>query len=146
MIPASDVIGMGISAIGDVQGAYVQNQKKLSTYEEALDAGRLPVMRGYARSADDDLRRTVIHELMCNFEVRPAEIEAQFGIDFASTFAADLALLEPHAAAGMVEVTPEHIRATPKGELFVRNLAMCFDRYQREKHADGDKPMFSRTV
>ncbi len=32
------------------------------------------------------------------------------------------------------------------GELFVRNLAMCFDRYQREKHAGAATPVFSRTV
>ena len=38
------------------------------------------------------------------------------------------------------------IEATPIGELFVRNLAMCFDRYQREKHAAEAAPVFSRTV
>jgi coproporphyrinogen III oxidase-like Fe-S oxidoreductase len=46
----------------------------------------------------------------------------------------------------MVTVTPARIEATAVGQLFVRNLAMCFDRYQREKHAGAVKPMFSRTV
>ncbi len=36
VIPGDDVLGLGISAIGDVRGAYVQNEKKLSTYE-AID-------------------------------------------------------------------------------------------------------------
>jgi oxygen-independent coproporphyrinogen-3 oxidase len=146
VIPGDDVVGLGISAIGDVRGSYVQNEKKLSTYGEAISAGRLPVVRGVRRSADDELRRTVIHELMCNFRVDAAAVETKYGIDFARYFADDLALLGPHEREGMVHISDAGIEATPVGELFVRNLAMCFDRYQREKHAVDSRPMFSRTV
>ena len=145
VIPASDVIGLGISAIGDVQGAYVQNEKKLTTYEEAIAAGRLPVHRGVARTPDDEVRRDVIHEMMCNFRVDFAAIESKHGIEFTGYFADDLAELSAHQADGMVRITGDAIEATPVGELFVRNLAMCFDRYGREKTHD-DKPVFSRTV
>jgi len=145
VIPASDVIGLGISAIGDVQGSYVQNEKKLTTYEEAIRNGRLPVHRGISRTPDDEVRRDVIHELMCNFRVDFAAIEAKHGIVFNEYFAEDLAELAPHQADGMVTVTDGAIEATPVGELFVRNLAMCFDRYWRDKQ-HGDTPVFSRTV
>ena len=50
VIPGDDVLGLGISAIGDVRGAYVQNEKKLSVYEEMITAGRLPVARGVMRT------------------------------------------------------------------------------------------------
>lgn len=146
VIPGDDVLGIGISAIGDVRGAYVQNEKKLSTYEERIRAGRLPVMRGVTRSADDEVRRAVIHELMCNFRVDTADISRRFGVDFASYFAHDLALLAGHEREGLVALAPGRIEATPVGELFVRNLAMCFDRYQREKHDAESRPVFSRTV
>ncbi|MEX1186832.1 MAG: oxygen-independent coproporphyrinogen III oxidase [Gemmatimonadaceae bacterium] len=146
VIPGDDVLGIGISAIGDVRGAYVQNEKKLSTYEERIRAGRLPVMRGVARSADDEVRRAVIHELMCNFRVDTADISRRFGLDFASYFADDLALLADHEREGLVQLGHGRIEATPVGELFVRNLAMCFDRYQREKHDAESRPVFSRTV
>jgi len=146
VIPAEDVIGLGISAIGDMRGAYIQNEKKLSDYEQAIAGDRLPVSRGVIRTEDDEIRRVVIAELMCNFEVRPREIEQSFGIDFPGYFRVDLEDLEAYEAEGLVEVTPEAIRATPTGRLFVRNLAMCFDRYYREKHRDGAKPVFSRTV
>jgi len=136
---------LGISAIGDVQGSYVQNEKKLTTYEEAVAAGRLPVHRGIARDADDEVRRDVIHELMCNFRVDYGAIEDKHGIDFTDYFAADLTELAAHEADGMVTVGDEAIEVTPVGELFVRNLAMCFDRYLREKQG-GEKPVFSRTV
>ena len=146
VIPGEDVVGLGVSAIGDVRGSYFQNEKKLSTYEEIISAGRLSVYRGVRRSADDEIRRTVIHELMCNFRVDAVAIERQYGIEFAKYFSDDIALLAPHERDGMVSVTSTGIEATPVGELFVRNLAMCFDRYQREKHAADSKPVFSRTV
>jgi len=146
VIPGDDVLAIGVSGIGDVRGHYVQNEKKLSTYEEAIAAGRLPVARGVRRSADDELRRTVIHELMCNFRIDIAAIEREYVIDFATYFRDDLALLAAHEAEGMVRITPTRIEATPMGELFVRNLAICFDRYQREKHDAEARPVFSRTV
>lgn len=146
VIPGDDVIAIGVSGIGDVRGAYVQNEKKLSTYEDAINAGQLPVARGVRRSADDEVRRTVIHELMCNFCIDTAAIERQYGIDFGRYFAEDLALLAAHETEGMVRIAPDRIEATPVGELFVRNLAICFDRYQRERHDAESRPVFSRTV
>jgi oxygen-independent coproporphyrinogen-3 oxidase len=146
VVPGDDVIGLGISAIGDVRGAYVQNEKKLSTYGEAIGAGRLPVVRGVARSADDELRREVIHELMCNFRVDVASVERRHGIVFGERFAEDLRLLADCERDGLVKIYGSWIEATPVGELFVRNLAMCFDRYQRERHAEAARPVFSRTV
>ena len=146
VIPGDDVLGFGISAIGDVRGAYVQNEKKLSTYEERLGRGELPVSRGVTRSDDDEVRRAVIHDLMCNFRVDIAEIERRYGIGFAEYFAEDLALLSVYEAGGLVLVDAARIEATPTGELLIRNLAMCFDRYQRERHAAEARPVFSRTV
>lgn len=146
VIPGDDVLGLGISAIGDVRGAYVQNEKKLSVYEEIIKDGRLPVARGVARSPDDELRRTVIHELMCNFRVDTGEIERRFDVRFVEYFAEDLALLATCEAEGMVRTRDGVISATPVGEIFIRNLAMCFDRYQRERHAAERAPVFSRTV
>ena len=93
----------------------------------------------------DYLRRDVIHDLMCNFHVEFAAIEARHGIEFQEYFSEDLAVLAEHEADGMVEVDTQAIRVTPVGELFVRNLAMCFDRYLRDKR-DPEKPVFSRTV
>lgn len=146
VIPAPDVVGLGISSIGDVRGAYVQNVKKLSEYEREVGAGRLPAARGIVRSRDDAMRRDVIHELMCNLRVDIPAIERAHGIRFAETFREDLDRLAAHEKEGLCTITPERIEATPTGELFLRNLAMCFDRYWRDRHEGEDRPVFSRTV
>ncbi len=146
VIPADDVIGLGISAIGDVRGAYVQNHKKLSTYQAALEKGRLPVERGVLRNRDDELRRDVIHRLMCNFAIDLRRFGQDHDIDFREYFRDEIRRLEPHEKEGLVTVDANLIRATPVGEMFVRNLAMCFDRYWWERHAGSDNPVFSRTI
>jgi oxygen-independent coproporphyrinogen-3 oxidase len=142
---APDMIGFGVSAIGRVSGAYAQNHKKLSDYYAALDGGRLPVERGYALSADDRLRADVIHSLMCTFAVDTAAIERRHGMAFPEYFAPELARLSDLAAQGLVELAPGRIRVTPLGQLFVRNLAMCFDRYLAAAERSA-RPRFSRTV
>ena len=53
--------------------------------------------------------------------------------------------MQPLADDGLVEITGEEIRATPVGRVFIRNIAMLFDRYLREQQMDS-KPLFSRTL
>ncbi len=146
VVPADDVIGLGISAIGEVAGTYFQNSKKLSGYRLAIEAGRLPTERGVATTADDRIRRKVIHDLMCNGRVDVCALETAHGIRFGEYFAEDLELLAEHERAGFVTVDEGQIEATPLGQAFVRNLAMCFDSYLRDKHSSAERPTFSRTV
>jgi len=144
--PAVDMVACGVSGIGDVSGAFAQNVKKLSTYYEALDAGRFPIERGYRLDADDRVRRDVIANLMCNFHVDVAATEARHGIDFGAYFALEIDELRSGAEAdGFVTIGQSGIDVTGLGRLFVRNVAMVFDRHLREK-VKGDKPVFSRTV
>ena len=77
---ARDMVALGVSAIGDVQGTFVQNTKKLNEYYAALDEGRFPIERGYALDRDDEIRRHVITELMCNGYLDVADVERRFGI------------------------------------------------------------------
>jgi len=145
---ARDMLAVGISGIGDVQGAYVQNGKKLPEYYEALRADRFPIERGCRLDADDVLRRHVITQLMCNLHLDVRQVERSFGIDFAATFGAELAGLtgpDSPVSHGLLVVTPDALEVTPTGRLFVRNVAMAFDRYLAG-HAGQPKPVFSRTV
>ena len=145
---ARDMVALGVSGIGDVQGTFVQNTKKLNEYYDALDAGRFPIERGYALDRDDEIRRYVITALMCNGHLDVTGVERRFGIGFAEYFAPELARLtaaDSPQADGLVAVTPEAIDVTPLGRLFVRNVCMTFDRYLAAR-TGGSKPVFSRTV
>jgi len=144
VMPASDMIAFGISGIGEVQGAFFQNEKKLSTYYEALDAGRLPVSRGYVLDEDDRVRQYVIQQIMCNFRIAKADVAERFGVDFEAYFARSLEALREVEEAGFVERSEEGLRVKEEGRLFVRNVCMAFDRYLEAKSAE--KPVFSRTV
>jgi len=142
--PADANLGFGVSSIGDVPAGYFQNAKKLSTYYAALDAGALPIERGVLVTDDDRIRRWVITEIMCNFEVRKAEVAAKFGVDFDGYFGPALEGLDELERSGFIERSAERIRVTETGSLLVRNAAMVFDAYLGKK--DTKKPAFSRTV
>jgi oxygen-independent coproporphyrinogen III oxidase len=146
VMPASDMMGIGISGIGEVQHGFFQNEKKLSTYYEALDEGRLPVSRGYVLDEDDRIRQYVIQQIMCNFRVRKEDVAARFRVDFDVYLADSLDRLDDVRDAGFVVLDGEGLRVTEQGRVFVRNVCMAFDRYLLDKEKATEKPMFSRTV
>jgi oxygen-independent coproporphyrinogen-3 oxidase len=140
---AGDLVGLGLSAIGQIGPAYYQNLKELDAYYGALDAGRLPVLRGLELTPDDLVRRAVIQSLMCHFRVSIESIELAHLVDFRAYFAAELAQLKSFAADGLVEIDADWIAVTPKGRLLVRAISMVFDRYLREKR---ERASYSRVI
>jgi oxygen-independent coproporphyrinogen-3 oxidase len=120
-----DLVAMGVTAIGAVGGAFYQNCKELGAYGAALDAGRLPIEKGLNPDANDRLRRRVIMQLICQFELRFADIAN----DFTQAFAAELQRLAPMADDGLLILDADGIRITAKGRLLIRNICMVFDRH-----------------
>jgi oxygen-independent coproporphyrinogen-3 oxidase len=139
----TDLVGLGVSAIGAVGDSFVQNRRELPDYRQAVEADGAATFRGFRLSFDDRVRRAVIGNLLCHGVVVFAEIEAAFGVDFASYFAGALEGLAGCAADGLVEISKTAIRATPLGRVFLRNLAMAFDSYLPSQSA---KPLFSKTL
>jgi oxygen-independent coproporphyrinogen-3 oxidase len=131
--PESDMLGFGISAIGKIGPTYYQNLKTLDDYYAALDAGRLPVLRGVELTQDDLVRRAVIHSLMCNFAVSIESIEISYLVEFRRCFARELDDLKSLEQDGLVEIRPDWILVTPRGRLLVRAVCAVFDRYLRQQ-------------
>ena len=127
--PDCDLIGLGVSAIGKVGATYSQNAKDLIEYQDRIDQGHLPVVRGLAVSRDDLLRRAVIMALMCQGSVQFESVELAHLIDFKSYFATELELLRPMQDDGLVRLTDHAIEVTAMGWFFVRGVAMVFDKY-----------------
>jgi oxygen-independent coproporphyrinogen-3 oxidase len=141
----ADLYGMGVSAISAVGRGYAQNVKEVSEYQNSADSRGIATARGYRLSEDDVLRRAVIGRLLCHTVIPKNEIEREFRISFDEYFAPELAALAVSQAEGLVELHPNEIRVTPLGRLFIRTLAMPFDRYLREQQMDA-KPLFSKTL
>src|SRR5574341_519333 len=113
--PGSDMLGLGVSAIGRVGPTYYQNRKELDEYCAALDAGRLPVARGIELTSGDLVRRAVIQALACHFRVSIESIELAYLVDFRTYFSDEMNDLRRLAAEGLVELAPDWIVVTPKG-------------------------------
>ena len=141
----ADLYGMGVSAISSVGEAYAQNDRALAPYQSAIAERGVATMRGYRLNYDDLLRREVITKLLCHTVVRKREIENTFQIRFDEYFASEVTELGTMRDDGLVILGDEEIRVTPLGRIFIRNLAMPFDRYLREQKMDA-RPLFSRTL
>jgi oxygen-independent coproporphyrinogen-3 oxidase len=139
----TDLVGLGVSAIGAIGDAFVQNRRQLADYRQAVEAEGAATFRGFRLSFDDRVRRAVIGNLLCHGVVVYREIESAFGIDFPEYFAGALEGLAGCVTDGLVGISETEIRATPLGRVFLRNLAMPFDAYLP---AQLEKPVFSRTL
>lgn len=123
----SDIYGFGMSSISQIPEAYWQNEKELPKYREAVQAGRVPLCRGYFVTEEDKIRRETIMRTMCDLALDFGAMSARLGIDFEQHFAQELAALAPFEADGLVKRTAKGIEVTQTGRLFIRNIAMCFD-------------------
>ena len=138
-----DLLGMGISAIGQVGPTYSQNVKTLDEYYDRLDHGTLPVIRGIELTADDLVRRAVIQCLMCQFEVPIESIEVGHLIDFKKYFAREIEDLSAFREADLIKLDDQWLTVTALGRYFIRNICMVFDRYLREGR---DRARYSKVV
>ena len=140
----ADLIGIGVTSIGNGVDYYAQNFKDLKQYEEALDNSELPVFKGYRLSDDDILRQFVIMELMSNFSLNIKRVEEKFSIDFYEYFKDDLKSLDEFIDAQLVSIQNDKISVSQTGTMLIRNICMPFDAYL--KKVPENKRRFSKTI
>ncbi|MCX8753621.1 oxygen-independent coproporphyrinogen III oxidase [Snodgrassella sp. B3837] len=138
-----DLIAIGVSSISKIANIYSQNEKELTAYYQALDENRLPVMRGYQLNADDILRRQVIQDLMCRFQLSFQDYREAMQKPFQTYFAAEQTDLQQLSQLGLLNLSDDQLQVTPKGRLLIRNIAMIFDYYLRQKRTEAQ---YSRTL
>jgi len=138
-----DLVAMGVTSIGMVGNTYAQNMRTLDEYYARIDAGELAVFRGIELSRDDELRRAVITQLICNFTLNMAQVSRDWEIRFPDYFASELTRLEQMVADGLISITGDNIDVLPAGRLLIRNICMVFDRYLGEP---GQAARFSKVI
>jgi oxygen-independent coproporphyrinogen-3 oxidase len=116
------LVGLGASSIGDNWYAYAQNEKNITAYQQQVNSGAFPIVRGHLLSEEDLLVRKHIHALMCAFETSWNKADTQ-----CDAVIEGLQRLQELEKDGLVEVLPKQVFVTPKGRPFVRNICMAFD-------------------
>ncbi len=134
-----DLIGLGITSIGRVGGAYIQNVKQLDEYDNLISQGLLPVFKGVDLDDDDKLRRAVITQLICHFELEFCQIEKQFNIIFSDYFSSELIALKIMQVDGLLTLNEQSIIVKTAGRLLIRNICMVFDKYLAKKQQKFSK-------
>ena len=128
-----DLVAMGVSSISSVHNSYSQNEKNIDDYYAAIQAGRLPVVRGLSLTQDDILRKAIIQQLSCHFQLDFEQIEKQFGVVFMDYFADEIEALKPLQDDGLLNLQKYSITVTPRGRLLIRNVCMLFDVHLRQQ-------------
>ncbi|MEA1956685.1 MAG: oxygen-independent coproporphyrinogen III oxidase [Campylobacterota bacterium] len=140
----ADLIGVGLTSIGEGVDSYNQNFKKMLDYEEAIDAGKLPFERGVVLNDDDLIRQYVIMEMMSNFKLDIDRFNEKFDVVFKDYFADAIDALKPFVEEELITMDEKHIECSETGTLLIRNICMPFDAYMK-KHS-ANKKTFSKTI
>ena len=138
-----DLVALGVTSIGMVGNTYAQNMRTLDEYYARIDAGELAVFRGIELTRDDELRRAVITQLICNFTLDMDAVGREWDIRFGDYFAGELGRLQVMARDGLIAIDDGVIDVLPAGRLLIRNICMVFDRYLG---AAGQTARFSKVI
>lgn len=124
-----DLLALGVSSISMIDNIYLQNAKDLNSYQLKLDAGLLPVAKGFTLNDEDLLRRFVINQLICQLNLNFSDLKDQFGINARMHFQYQLKELEHMQIDGLLNINEEGIQVTNAGRLLIRRICMVFDEY-----------------
>jgi oxygen-independent coproporphyrinogen III oxidase len=143
---AEDMLGLGVSAISQLGDFYLQNERDLATYYEAIDQGRPTVYRGFRISREDKLRRFIIMSLICELKLDITECNRCFGVDFHHKFRNEIDRMRQMETDGLLRIGTEEILITDQGRPFLRNICMLFDAYLKPRADDAPTTTFSATI
>ena len=124
-----ELLGIGISSIGNVGRVYVQNSKTLQEYYQSIDAGELAIARGFPSDDRDLIISQVIQDLMCKFEIDTPAFERGTGFNFRDYFSDQWPRLIQFENEGLLELETNRIKVTDQGRFLIRNICMTFDDY-----------------
>ena len=138
-----DLVALGVSGIGKIGNMFAQSSVRTDDYEEMLESGKLPLVKGLIVDAEDQIRAAIIQSLMCYDSLDFNAVGTQHGIDFRTHFADEIRRLQALADDGLIALDDKGVTITPKGRLLLRSIAMVFDRYI--DHEDNDN-RFSKAI
>jgi oxygen-independent coproporphyrinogen III oxidase len=123
---ADFLLGFGASAIGRLPAGYVQNEVVIGSWAERVEAGGLPVAKGYALTGEDRLRADLIERVMCDFRV---DLGRVFRAHAREPDLAAFPALGRLEADGVIRRDGAAIEVSEEARDLVRAVAAAFDAY-----------------
>lgn len=133
------LIGLGVSSISELPGAYAQNVKTVEEYKECVQAGEIPVFKGHFLSREDRIIRQHILHLMCRLETNLGNPSKQCASVL--TGVGSMAVMEKE---GLVKIGLHGLEITEKGRPFIRNICMALDPHMHKKQTNNNT--FSKVI
>lgn len=127
------LIGLGCSSISDSWDAFSQNIKTVEEYQNAVNSGRFPILKGHILSNEDLIIRKHILDLMCRYETVIDQVYLNSKEKF-SEFISDK----------LIEITNNKLIINDLGKSFLRNICMSYDKRYWQKIPNGN--VFSTTA
>jgi len=124
----ADLLAVGVSAFGHVNGMHFQNDKHIESYLASVEAGELPLQRGHALSGDEQMIREWVLQLKLG-RVSFDYFAKKFGVDPRERFAAALDAIRD---AALADYDDAELRLTRSGLLRVDTILPIFfaEEYQ----------------
>jgi len=136
------MLGLGGSSISEFYDLFVQNIFPPEAYQDEISSGNIPITKGYQLDRDDVIRKNFINHLMCNLEVRIPKPEFDEDNETIQQLQKAMGELKRYEDEGLIIPDNDGYKISTVGQLFLRNIAMPFDRYLPK----DSTTTFSRTV
>ncbi|RPD98722.1 oxygen-independent coproporphyrinogen III oxidase [Aureibaculum marinum] len=137
--PTQLMIGLGMSAISDSWYSFAQNEKSVKAYQQQIENGKIPLIKGHLLTEEDLIIRRHILNIMCHFRTSWKSDKLKF-----KELPETINRLKELEKDGLVVIVDEELLVPKNARAFVRNICMAFDlRMVRNK---PDTELFSMTI
>lgn len=127
-----DLVAMGVSSISQIGDSYYQNSHNLTTYTQLIEEQQCAVIKGVSLSEDDKIRRALITQLICHFQLDIKRFNQELNIDFNQYFAPEITQLQRLAADNLISLDNQMLNVSATGRLLIRRICMVFDKYLKK--------------
>src|SRR5829696_6251144 len=132
------LLGLGVSSISDAGNAFAQNEKTLHDYYASVNAGNLPVTKGFVLGEEDVAFRKYILNISCKGETEFEEKHLPLLEKYTFPKLNDL------AKDKLVNWSKQGMMLTAQGHYFIRNICSAFDLFLLR--AEPLKQVFSKAI
>lgn len=138
------VYAFGVSAITQLESAFIQNTKNIDEYIELIEDGAFACNKGYILNEDEMIIKTIIDEIMCNKKLVYSDLQTKLDIDkerLNKFINPAIMQLRQLAKDGIISLNSEGLKVNEEEILFIRNVAAAFDPLVRNNECSFSKPV-----